>query len=147
MPGIPTELVRSGRELPPRDLIEHLGNEPVRPAQRSGANLSTPEAGRIVRALLAPENAGQRWTQRGMVAHFGQLGAPMQAPSLALVNKVVQHLRTEACLEPLPNRGFRVRDPEGLLRVWRDAYRFNRHTGAGISHSCRAAQSKRISEH
>jgi len=114
-------------EIPGVLFIERSGNEPVRILQRSGANLSTPEAGRIIRALLAPENAGQRWTQRGVVAHFGELGVPIPPPSLALVNKVVQHLRAEAFLDLLPNGGFRVRDPEGLLRAWRDAYRFNRH--------------------
>jgi transcriptional regulator with AbiEi antitoxin domain of type IV toxin-antitoxin system len=46
----------------------------------------------------------------------------------ALVNKVVQHLRDQAFLEHLPNRGFRVRDHEGLLQAWRTAYRFARHS-------------------
>lgn len=114
-------------DIPGVLLVERSGNEPVRIHQRSGANLRTPAAGRIVRALLAPENAGRRWTQREMVAHFGQLLAPVPAPSLALVNKVVQHLRNEAFIEPLPNRGFRVRDPDGLLQAWRAAYRVGRH--------------------
>jgi hypothetical protein len=108
-------------------LIERSGNEPFRGRRRAGANLSTPEAGRVVRALLAPENTGQRWTQRGMVAHFDELAVPVPAPSLALVNKVVRHLHDQAFVEPLPNRGFRVRDHEGLLQAWREAYRFERH--------------------
>lgn len=108
-------------------LIERAGNEPVRVRRTGGANLGTPEAARVVRALLSPENAGQRWTQRDMVAHFSKLQAPIPAPSLALVNKVVKHLRDQGFVEPLPNRGFRVRDYEGLLQAWRDAYRMDRH--------------------
>jgi hypothetical protein len=115
-------------EIPGVLLIERSGNEPVKGQPRSGANLSTPEAGRVVRALLAPENAGHRWTQREMVAHFAELTARVPAPSLALVNKVVQHVRNQAFLEELPNRGFRVRDYEGLLKTWRDAYRFDHHS-------------------
>ena len=71
---------------------------------------------------LAPENAGD------MVAHFADLTPRVPAPSLALVNKVVQHLANQAFLEQLPNRGFRVRDNEGLLQAWRGAYRFDRHS-------------------
>lgn len=114
-------------EIPGVLLIERSGKEPVAAPPRSGANLSTPEAARIVRALLAPENAGRRWTQREMVVHFASLTPSVPAPSLALVNKVVQHLRGQAFLESLPNRGFRVRDYEGLLQAWRTAYRFDRH--------------------
>jgi hypothetical protein len=112
-------------------MIERVGHEPVRIHRRTGANLSTPEAGRIVRALLAPENAGQRWTQRHIVAHFSELATPIPAPSLALVNKIVQHLRDQGFVEPLPNRGFRVRDYEGLLQAWREVYRLDRHTRRG----------------
>ena len=115
-------------EIPGVLLIERSGKEPVKAQPRSGANLSTPEAARVVRALLAAENAGQRWTQREMVAHFADLVPRIPAPSLALVNKVVQHLRDQAFLEQLPNRGFRVRDFEGLLQAWRAAYRSDRHT-------------------
>jgi len=113
-------------EIPGALLIDRSGQEPVRIDHQSGANLSSPEAGRVIRALLAPENAGRRWTQREMVAHFHRLAPPLAAPSLALVNKVVQHLRDQAFLEPLANRGFRVRDPEGLLQTWRQDYRFDR---------------------
>ena len=114
-------------DIPGVLLLERSANEPVRSWQRPAANLSTPEAGRVVRALLAPENAGQRWTQRAMVTHFSRLVEPVPAPSLALVNKVVQYLRAQAFLEPLPSRGFRVRDHEGLLKAWREAYRLERH--------------------
>jgi len=115
-------------EIPGVLLIERSGHGPVKTQPRAGANLGTPEAGRVVRALLAPENAGLRWTQRSMVTHFGNLVPSVPAPSLALVNKVIQHLRDQAFLEPLPNRGFRARDHEGLLRAWREVYRFGRHT-------------------
>lgn len=115
-------------ELPGVFLIERSGKTPIKIEARSGANLSTPEAGRVVRALLAPENAGRRWTQRGVVEHFEELPTPLSAPSLALVNKIVQFLRDQAFVEALPDRGFRVRDPEGLLRSWRVAYRFDRHS-------------------
>lgn len=115
-------------ELPGVFLIERSGKPPIKINARSGANLSTPEGGRVIRALLAPENAGRRWTQRGVVEHFQQQPTPMSAPSLALVNKVVQFLRDQAFVEALPDRGFRVRDPEGLLRSWRVAYRSDRHS-------------------
>jgi hypothetical protein len=114
-------------EVPGVLLIERSGRESAKPAARTGANLSTPEAARVVRALLAPENAGKRWTQREIVSHFPDLSPVIPAPSLALVNKVVQHLRDQAFVEPLPNRGFRVSDFDGLLQAWRQAYRFDRH--------------------
>jgi hypothetical protein len=114
-------------EIPGVLLIERSGKEPIKAPRRSGANLGTPEAGRVIRALLAPENAGRRWTQREMVAHFADVTPVVPPPSLALVNKVVQHLRDQAFLEQLPNRGFRVGDYEGLLHAWRTAYRFDRH--------------------
>ena len=58
----------------------------------------------------------------------GQLGASIPAPSLALVNKVVQHLRDQAFVKPLATGGFQLSDPEGLLREWRAAYRVDRHS-------------------
>jgi hypothetical protein len=114
-------------EIPGVLLIERSGRAPVKLESRSGANLGTPEAARVVRALLAPENAFRRWTQREMVSHFGDLAPAVLAPSLALVNKVVQHLRDQAFIESLPDRGFRVSDFDGLLQAWRQAYRFDRH--------------------
>jgi hypothetical protein len=115
-------------EIPGFLLIERTGNEPVTVRPRYEANLGTPEAGLVVRAFLAPENAGRRWTQRDMVAHFASLVPRIGTPSLALVNKVVQHLRAQAFIEPLPNRGFSVCDYEGLLQAWRAAYRFDHHS-------------------
>jgi hypothetical protein len=114
-------------EIPGVLLIERSGREPVKLEPRTGANLGTPKAARVVRALLAPENAGRRWTQREMVSHFADLVPEVSAPSLSLVNKVVQHLRDQAFIESLPDRGFRVSDFDGLLQAWRQAYRFDRH--------------------
>jgi hypothetical protein len=110
--------------------IQHSGAAPVR-LPRNAANLGTPESGRVVRALLAPENAGRRWTQREVTSDFSAIDPPISAPSLALVNKVVQHLRDQAFIETAPDRGFRVRDYEGLLHAWRQAYRFERHRRIG----------------
>jgi hypothetical protein len=107
--------------------LQHKGNAPVHKRPSPSANLSTREAGRIIRALLLPEHAGMRWTQRHMAEHFGQLAKPIPQPSLGLVNKVVRHLREEAFIEELPDGGFRLRDPLKLLFAWRDAYRFDRH--------------------
>jgi hypothetical protein len=111
--------------------LERTGNAPVHERPRPAANLSTPEAGRVVRALLQPEQAGMRWTQRHMAEHFGKLDTPLPEPSLGLVNKVVRHLRDEAFIEGLPDRGFRLRDPVKLLFAWREAYRFERHERRG----------------
>jgi hypothetical protein len=115
-------------EIPNVLLIERSGRQSQIAVARSRANLGTPEAGRVIRALLAPENAGRRWTQRDIVDHFATLVPPVPAPSLALVNKVIQHLREQAVVDQQPNRGVRVRDYEGLLKMWRSAYRFDRHT-------------------
>ena len=111
--------------------IERSGNKPVHETPRPTANLSTPEAGRVIRALLAPENAGLSWTQRYMEIHFGELPKPIPEPSLGLINKVVRHLREEAFIEDLPDGRFRLRDPLKLLFAWRDAYRFDRHERHG----------------
>jgi len=106
--------------------LQRTGRSPVHKSPRPTANLSTPEAGRVVRALLAPANTGMRWTQRHMAEHFGELKKPIPDPSLGLVNKVVRYLREEAFIEEA-NGGFQLRDPLKLLFAWRDAYRFARH--------------------
>jgi len=111
--------------------LERHGYAPVHSRPRPTANLSTPEAGRIIRALLAPENAGKRWTQRSMETHFGEFKNRTPKPSLGLVNKVVRHLQDEAFIETLPQGGFRLRDPLKLLFAWRDAYRFDRNERRG----------------
>jgi hypothetical protein len=111
--------------------LQHTGNAPVHQRPRPTANLGTPEAGRVIRALLLPDNAGMRWTQRYMGKHFGELKRPIREPSLGLVNKIVRHLRDEAFIEEFPDVGFRLRDPLKLLFTWRDAYRFERHERRG----------------
>lgn len=112
-------------EIPGVLLIERSGSALARTPSRRRASLGSEEAGVVIRALLAPANAGRRWTQRGVVGHFSELPTP--EPSLSLVNKVVQHLRREALLEELPARGFRVRDYQGLLRAWTADYRPDRY--------------------
>ena len=114
-------------EAPGTICLERSGRPSLHRLPRPKANLSTPEAGRVIRALLAPQNAGRRWTQREMEAHFGPLKPPIPEPSLGLVNKVVQYLRDQAFVEVLGDGGFRLRDPLKLLFAWRDAYRFDRH--------------------
>src|SRR5438105_1586935 len=111
--------------------IERRGNEPVHETSRPSANLSTPEAGRVVRAMLVPVHARTVWTQRHLAEHFGELDKPVPEPSLGLVNKVVRYLREEAFIEELPEGGFELRDPLKLLFACRDAYRFDRHERRG----------------
>ena len=116
------------------------GCAPVYRPPRPAANLSTPEAGRVVRALLA-NDPGRRWTQRGMQEHIGELQGPAIAkPSIGLANKVVRNLREEAFIEVLDDGGFRLRDPLKLLYAWRDAYRFDRHDRHDYSTLLRGAQ-------
>lgn len=101
--------------------IERTGQPPVHRLPKSGANLSTPEAARILRALLATDNPGRKWTQRELQLHA------RPNVSIGLVNKVVRHLHDEAFIENLPDGGFKLRAPVELLKAWRDAYRFDRH--------------------
>lgn len=109
--------------------LEHTGNAPVHEPPKPEANLATPESGRVLRALLAPENAGRRWTQRDFC--FSRNILPRKSPqfpvSLGLTNKVVRHLRDEAFIKEHAGGGFQVRYPLKLLYAWRDAYRFDRH--------------------
>jgi rhodanese-related sulfurtransferase len=104
--------------------LQRTGKAAVHQSPKPTANLSTPEAGRVVRALLLPDNAGMRWTQREMQNHC------RPNVSLGLVNKVVRHLRDEAFIEESPD-GFHLRDPLKLLLAWRDVYRFDRHERRG----------------
>ena len=104
--------------------LERTGNPPVHVRSRPTANLGTPEAGRVIRALLLPENAARGWTQREMQKHC------QPTVSLGLVNKVVRHLRDEAFLEETET-GLFLRDPLKLLFAWREAYRFDRHEQRG----------------
>ena len=105
--------------------LQHTGNAAVHKLSRPAANLSTRAAGRVVRALLLPDNAERRWTQRDMQKHC------RPKVSLGLVNKVVRHLRDEAFIETGEDDGFKLRDPLKLLFAWRDAYRFDRHDRRG----------------
>ena len=105
--------------------LERTGHSSVSRQPKEGANLGTPEAGRVIRALLSPLYAQMDWTQRSMRMHC------RPNVSIGLVNKVVQHLRDEAFIESLPGGGFRLRDPLGLLFAWRDAYRFDQHERHG----------------
>lgn len=105
--------------------LERTGKAPVHARPQLAANPGTPEAGRVIRAMLLPEQAGKRWTQREMQVFC------RPRVSLGLVNKVVRHLREEAFLEAGGDDGFRLRDPLGLLYAWRDAYRFDRHERRG----------------
>ena len=118
-------------DIPGLFILTHTGNKSVQAHPRPTANLSTREAGRVIRALLLPEHAGMRWTQRHMEGHFGELATPIPEPSLGLVNKVVRYLRDEAFIEGAEDGGFRLRDPVKLLFAWRDAYRFDRHERRG----------------
>lgn len=111
--------------------LQSTGQATVLKPLRSTANLSTPEAGRVIRALLHPEHTGKRWTQRYLAEHFGVLKHPIRQPSLGLVNKIIRYLREEAFIDEEPTGGFMVRDPLKLLFAWRDAYRFDRHERRG----------------
>jgi hypothetical protein len=52
--------------------IERTGNKAVHSRPKKGnANLSTHESARLLRVLMAPENAGKRWTQRELVDQPG----------------------------------------------------------------------------
>jgi len=101
--------------------LERTGQPPVHRIPKSGANLSSPESARILRALLATNNAGRKWTQRDLQLHA------RPNVSIGLVNKVVRHLHDQAFIENLPDGGFKLRAPLELLTAWRGAYRFDRH--------------------
>lgn len=99
--------------------VRHTGNKPSQKQPSATVNLGTPEAGRVIRVLLASLNAGRIWTQRDIQKHC------QPTVSIGLVNKVVRYLRDEAFIHG--ERGFQLRDPVPLLLAWRDAYRFGRH--------------------
>ena len=100
--------------------IERKGNEAVHRMGRHDANLGTPEAAQVIRALLDTGPHGLSWpSQRHLQAQT------KPGVSLGLVNKVVHHLHSEGHLVDVPNAGFRVVDKAKLLSAWRDAYRFD----------------------
>ncbi len=101
--------------------LERTGKTSVHRKAKPTANLGTPEAGRVIRALLAPENAALSWTQRQLHQEsFADV-------SLGMVNKVVRFLREEAFVSESPEGGFVLSDPLKLLLAWRDAYRLSLH--------------------
>lgn len=101
--------------------IERKGNEPVHRTVRPEANLGTPEAAQVIRALLKPEHNVLSWSSQRDLQSQTKPGV-----SLGLINKVVSHLRSEGHLVDEPNEGFRVTDKAKLLAAWRDDYRFDR---------------------
>lgn len=105
--------------------VERTGIDAVHERPKPKANLGTAASARVLLALLAPQKVGARWTQTAL-QKYCEPGV-----SIGLVNKVVTHLREEAWLEVLDDGTFRVKDPVGLLEVWRKAYRFDRHRRAG----------------
>lgn len=111
--------------------LERTGNPPVHEPPKPRANLGTPEASRVVRTILALENAGTRWKQRDIRDYSLPPGSLQSPVSLGLVNKVVRHLRDEAFIEKSAGGGFQISEPLKLLTAWRDAYRFDRHEQRG----------------
>ena len=107
--------------------LECKGNAPVHARPRPSANLSTPEAARVIRALLSPSHthAEMRWTQDSLRREC------VPGVSVGLVNKIVRHLRDQAFLQEEPEGGFKISDPLKLLFAWRDVYRFDRHQRQG----------------
>jgi hypothetical protein len=101
--------------------VDRKGRQPVHRASRPGANLSSPEAARILRALLKNDAESVRWASQRELQEATEPGV-----SLGLVNKIVSHLRDEGYLAADGKEGIRVVDPEKLLLAWRDAYRFDR---------------------
>jgi hypothetical protein len=101
--------------------IDRRGNQPVHRVSRPDANLGSPEAARIMRALLSPEHESVPWTSQRNLQK-----ATEPRVSIGLVNKVVTHLRNEGQLSADGKDGLRVIDPEKLLIAWRGAYRFDR---------------------
>lgn len=105
--------------------IERTGLAAVHERQRPKANLRSAASARVLRALLAPQNAAVNWSQTALRMHCEP------GVSIGLVNKVVSHLRDEAWLEQRDDGKFRVKDAIGLLDVWRKSYRFERHRRIG----------------
>lgn len=122
--------------------IERTGNKPVHSRPKKGdANLSTPESARILRVLMAPENAGRRWTQREL------RDACEPKVSLGKVNTLVSYLREQAYLLDQNGGGIRMHDYEGLLKEWRDAYAYKEHRQLNcFTLSDRKGVSKKLAE-
>lgn len=104
--------------------VDRKGNQPVHEVSRPEANLGSPEAAQVVRALLKIEHSGVRWIGPESQRALKDLTEP--GVSLGLVNKIVTHLRSEGYLTVQDDGSLRLVDPEKLLLAWRDAYRFDR---------------------
>jgi hypothetical protein len=105
--------------------IERTGLTAVHARPKAKANLSSAAAARVLRTLLAPENAGKVWSQTALQKNCEP------GVSIGLVNKVVTHLRDEAWLETSDGGGLKVRDALGLMEAWVKVYRFDRHRRVG----------------
>lgn len=105
--------------------IERTGLAAVHKRPQPKTNLGSAASARVLRTLLDPYRAGEKWTQTAL-QKYCEPGV-----SIGLVNKVVTHLREEAWLVQLDDKTFRVKDAVGLLEVWRKAYRFDRHRRVG----------------
>ncbi|MEW6279829.1 MAG: type IV toxin-antitoxin system AbiEi family antitoxin [Candidatus Eremiobacterota bacterium] len=106
--------------------MERTGRPPAPELrERRVPNLRSPEAARVIRALLSVNNAGRRWVQREVVQHFEAEPIPIPLPSLALVNKLVRDLAAQD-LVTTSARGFEVSKPDALLKVWADQYPYER---------------------
>lgn len=103
--------------------IERTGAKAVYKQPRPLANLSTAASARVLRALLAPQNAGRIWTQTKLKRHCEDHNCGV---SFGLINKVIGHLRDQAYVEDRDD-GFIVSDPVELLESWGKAYRFDRY--------------------
>ncbi len=100
--------------------IERQGLKSAHRRPRPAANLGTPEASRVVRAILLPRHNSSFWTQRDLQDRC-QPGV-----SLGLVNKVLSHLRAEKYVEEDQQGFYQVTDAAGLLSAWSKAYQFDR---------------------
>lgn len=103
--------------------IERSGNGPVHKRPTPPVNFSSPEVARVLRVLLAPQRAGETFTQRGL----RDLCDP--PVSIGLVNKVVNHLKDEAYLREAESKrgGVRLVEPLALLETWREDYAYGHH--------------------
>lgn len=99
--------------------IEREGLKSEHRIPKPPVNLGTPEASRVLRAMLSPQQEAIFWTQRDLQDRCEP------GVSLGLVNKIVTHLREENYLKT--DRGhYRIRDWLGLLAAWSQAYQFHR---------------------
>lgn len=117
--------------VPDAFYIERTGRERLGPAPKPMVNLSRWESARILRVLLAPDNAGIAWTQRLLLNHMGSQPNGLPGASTGLINKVIRSLRDDQFVEEQAKGGFKLKDPIGLLAAWREAYRFDKHRRRG----------------